>query len=70
MDELNDEQKRDRGEELQEEIADHFVKLRKAGMLEQRQLEWWLKRLRKRLFLQFGYDLGDADKEQTGEFLR
>jgi hypothetical protein len=46
------------------------MKLRKAGKLEQRQLDEWLLRLRRRLFRQFGFDLGEADKHEQGEFLK
>jgi hypothetical protein len=54
----------DAGELLQIEIAEHFMKLRNAGKLEQRQLERWLDRLKKSLFLQLGFDLDEGDEDE------
>jgi hypothetical protein len=56
--------RRDAGELLQVEIAEHFMKLRNAGKLEQRQLERWLDRLKKSLFLQLGFDLDEGEEEE------
>jgi hypothetical protein len=63
MDELND-QKRDPGELLQVEIAEHFMKLRNAGKLEQHQLEQWLVRLKESLFLQLGFELDEGENQK------
>ena len=61
---------RDAGEWLQDEIAGHFIKLRKAGRLEQRQVEQWLLLLKKRLFRELEYDLGEDDKQEQCRWLR
>jgi hypothetical protein len=71
MDELND-QNRDPGERLQVEIAEHFMKLRNAGKLEQHQLEQWLVRLKESLFLQLGFELdeGENQKQRNWRWLK
>jgi len=64
-DEILSDQNPNPDEKLQDEVVEDF----RAAGLEQRQIEQWLLPFKKRLFSQFGFDLGENDEEETGEFI-